>query len=298
MRSSKEVLALSRAHSNPHESFIPPATDSRPLGGAHHPALGRPLPKFQRENLARWHAHTWAGRRRRPLGSRVGQQQWMARAWPTTVGLNLPTAQTLLAEVTAMADRLLKPPGLGAGTCFQAVPFQCRMRARLVSLARALPPMVKPTAQVLLAEVVPTPVRSLPAAGLGLGTRAHLVPFQCRIRVWSLAPVLSSPTAQALLVEVAATSARSLQEPGLGLRRASARMRCSVRWLWCRAGRAGSSLPAGFSAPSGGLAARPSSTGQCGGRVHRCAYDDEGDACRLSALPRHSRGSSHVRRGR
>src|SRR5215472_14445769 len=60
MRSSKEVLALSRAHSNPHESFIPPATDSRPLGGAHHPALGRPLPKFQRENLARWHAHTWA----------------------------------------------------------------------------------------------------------------------------------------------------------------------------------------------------------------------------------------------
>src|SRR5215470_9463371 len=173
MRSSKEVLALSRAHSNPHESFIPPATDSRPLGGAHHPALGRPLPKFQRENLARWHAHTWAGRRRRPSGSRVGQQQWMARAWPTTVVLNLPTAQALLAGVASTADRLLTVPGPGAGTCFQAVPFQRR---------RAL----------------------IPGPGAGLATRAHVLPFQCRIRAWAVL-ALVKPTAQALLAEVAAT---------------------------------------------------------------------------------------------
>src|SRR5207253_782496 len=39
-----------------------------------------------------------------PLGSRVGQQQWMARAWPTTVVLNLPTAQALLADVVPTAD--------------------------------------------------------------------------------------------------------------------------------------------------------------------------------------------------
>ena len=46
-----------------------------------------------------------------------GQQQWMARAWPTMVVLNLPTAQALLAEVAATADRrLLLPPGLGLAT--------------------------------------------------------------------------------------------------------------------------------------------------------------------------------------
>src|SRR5437773_1708165 len=118
------------------------------------------------------------GRRQRPLGSRVGQQQWMARAWPTMVVLNLPTAQALVAEVAATADREVMVPGLGADTCFQAVPFQRRIRPWSPRLVPNLP-----TAQALLAEVAVTPVRLLKVAGLGLGTCAHVVPFQCRISV-------------------------------------------------------------------------------------------------------------------
>jgi hypothetical protein len=43
-----------------------------------------------------------------------------------------PTAQALLAEVAATADRL--PAGLGLGTCFQAVPFQCRISVLVLVL--------------------------------------------------------------------------------------------------------------------------------------------------------------------
>src|SRR6266700_1192408 len=149
----------------------------------------------------------------RHLAVRAGQQQWMARAWPTTVVLNLPTAQALLVEVAVTPDRrLLFPPGAGGlGTCIHVVPFQCRMRAWAVLLIE------KPTAQALLAEVAATLARSLSFPGLGLATCAHLRPSQCRMRVFSPRPLESSPTAQASLAEVAATPPRSLKAPGLGL---------------------------------------------------------------------------------
>ena len=115
------------------------------------------------------------GHLRRPLGSRVGQQQWLARDRPTTLVLNLPTSQALLTEVAATADRKLTLPGLGADTCFQRVPFQRTMR--LCSVVRLSD---RPTARALVVEVAATPVRSSPGPGLGLGTRAHLVPAYVR----------------------------------------------------------------------------------------------------------------------
>ena len=39
-----------------------------------------------------------------------------------------PTAQALLAETAATLRRLAWVPGLGLGTCFQAVPFQPAVR--------------------------------------------------------------------------------------------------------------------------------------------------------------------------
>src|SRR5215831_11809485 len=119
-----------------------------------------------------------------------------------------PTARALVVEVAVTPLRRVLIPGAGGGTAalVHVLPFQCRARAWTVSLAlAAAPTMEKPTAQASLAEVAPTPVRSSLRPGLGLGARAHLVPFQCRIRVWSPVMVPSSPTAQALLAEVAAT---------------------------------------------------------------------------------------------
>ena len=110
----------------------------------------------------------------------MGQQQWMARAWPTTVVLNLPTAQALPAEVAATPDRrLLLPPGLGLATFAHLEPFQRRMRVVSSVLVAE-----KPTAQALLVEVAVTPLRRVlfPACAGGLGTCIHVVPFQCRMR--------------------------------------------------------------------------------------------------------------------
>jgi hypothetical protein len=96
----------------------------------------------------------------------------------------------LVKEVAVTADRPM-PDGLG--TCFQLVPFQCRISEPLVS---------EPTAQALLEEVAATPDR-LPPGGLGLSTCCHSMPFQCRI-----SKPRPPPTAQALRAEVAATADR------------------------------------------------------------------------------------------
>jgi hypothetical protein len=73
------------------------------------------------------------------------------------------------------------PPGLGLGTCFNAVPLQCRM-----SVFPTLPLGELPAAQALVGEMASTLARVLPfvPAGLRLGTRFHAVPFQCSIRFW------------------------------------------------------------------------------------------------------------------
>src|ERR1022692_1929343 len=76
---------------------------------------------------------------------------------------------------------------------------------------------------MLPAEVAATAPRALSVEeppGFGLGACFHAVPFQCRMRVWSVVPWKYSPTAQALLAEVAATPPRTLKvkEPrGFGL---------------------------------------------------------------------------------
>src|SRR5260221_12419263 len=55
------------------------------------------------------------------------------------------------------------------------------------------------------------------APGEGLGTRVHLRPFQCRIRVWPLVAPAEKPTAHALAGEVAPTPKSTFPVPGLGL---------------------------------------------------------------------------------
>src|SRR5215469_5542673 len=70
----------------------------------------------------------------------------------------------------------------------------------------------------LLADTAATPFSSFAEAPTsGLGIRAHAVPFQCRVRVWSAAPLMTKPTAQALLADVASAAARPLAVPGAGL---------------------------------------------------------------------------------
>jgi hypothetical protein len=76
-----------------------------------------------------------------------------------------PTAHAFLADAAATPEsggKLLR-------TCVHALPFQRRITL--------------PTAQALLAEVAVTPSRESSGPGLGLGTRFHALPFQCKIKV-------------------------------------------------------------------------------------------------------------------
>src|SRR5215467_9414719 len=109
--------------------------------------------------------------------------QCRIRVWKAMPLEYSPAAQTSPAEVTATLVRKLlwdALPGLGLGTRFQAVPFQCRIR-----VWKAVPSEYSPTAHALPAELAATPrswlVRVGPP-GSGLGTCFHAVPFQCRIR--------------------------------------------------------------------------------------------------------------------
>src|SRR5215472_3079888 len=99
--------------------------------------------------------------------------------------------------------------GLGAGTLFHAVPFQCSIRGCANPVVYAVP-----TAQASEAETTDTPWRRLSLAdppGFLLGTRFHEVPFQCRISVWdALWLFVTQPTAQAFWAEVAATPCSTL----------------------------------------------------------------------------------------
>src|SRR5258708_40010530 len=84
--------------------------------------------------------------------------------------------------------------------------------------AWAGPPVLKlPTAQALLADQARTAFSWLLVPGLGLATRAHLVPFQRRMR--GLLPAgggVERPTAHALLAEGAGTAGRAAGFPGGG----------------------------------------------------------------------------------
>src|SRR5258708_32306052 len=84
--------------------------------------------------------------------------------------------------------------------------------------AWAGPPVLKlPTAQALLADQARTAFSWLLVPGLGLATRAHLVPFQRRMRV--LLPAGGAeelPPAPALPADGAAQGARPARAPGPG----------------------------------------------------------------------------------
>jgi hypothetical protein len=94
----------------------------------------------------------------------------------------------LVGEEALTADKALMlgwGKKLGLLTFDQVVPFQCRIRV----CAWVLPVVYPPTAQALVGEVVVTALRPLLAwATLGLGTRAHAVPSQCRVKVRSWVP--------------------------------------------------------------------------------------------------------------
>src|SRR5215472_11661497 len=97
--------------------------------------------------------------------------------------MNRPTAQALLAEDAATANRPVWGPGLGLASWAHAVPSQC-------STKEVVPLFELPTAQALPAVVVAAPSRKAPLAGVGLGCWAHFVPVQARISVLSEVPLL------------------------------------------------------------------------------------------------------------
>ena len=118
--------------------------------------------------------------------------------------LRLPTTQALLADSVLTPSRM--PDPLGPGTVVQLVPFQ-----RWISAADEAP-LVKPTAQALLAELASTSRSSLSTAGLGLDTMLQLVPFHRWIsgRRNGLLTSSARPTAHALEDEVASTPKSTL----------------------------------------------------------------------------------------
>src|SRR6185437_3110695 len=125
-----------------------------------------------------------------------------------------PTAQALRADAVVTEAKALKLPALGLGTIFHTRPFQCS-----TSVLRRPPPAYAPTAQTLPAEVAATPSRIMSpfkSRGLGLGTCAHVVPFQCSISVLLPLLVEKPPTAQTFRGDNPATPSSSLLLPGDG----------------------------------------------------------------------------------
>src|SRR5438067_13696311 len=106
----------------------------------------------------------------------------MANVRPTPLLLSLrsPTAQISVGEEALTPLRMLLPElGFGLDTCFQAVPFQCRIS---VLCANAPPVTYPPTAQTSVRDTAATPRRMLFLdfpTGLGLGSCLHAEPFQC-----------------------------------------------------------------------------------------------------------------------
>lgn len=139
-----------------------------------------------------------------------------------------PTAQALRAEIAATPKRALCD-GLGLGTFFQLLPFQCRTSVLLPKPERL---MVAPTAQTLVAEIASTACRAL-RAGAGLDTCFHVLPFHRSIRALDLLPQpFVQPTAQALRAETTATPLRLLfAGPGLGVRFQELPFQCRISVL-------------------------------------------------------------------
>src|SRR5215475_13926058 len=129
--------------------------------------------------------------------------QCRTSVWKAVPFVASPTAHALLPEVAATAKSSVLCPGLGLATLAHRRPFQRTIKVVILPLVKT-----SPTAQASLREVAVTLNRSLslPAPpGSGLGTRLQRVPFQCRIRVLSPAPLEEKPTAQASLADTTRT---------------------------------------------------------------------------------------------
>ena len=114
-------------------------------------------------------------------------------------GPSVPTAQRSSADTAAT----LASPKLGVcglGTCFQDLPFQCRIR-----FSPELFLYVSPTAQMLFAEVPAMPASTELPSGFGQRTCFQDLPFQCTMT--SSGPLLRYhvPTVQTSVAEMAAT---------------------------------------------------------------------------------------------
>src|SRR6266852_2468192 len=96
-----------------------------------------------------------------------------------TAPLKVPTAHTSVGELAATPFRSSLVPRSGLATRTHLVPLHRRMR-----VLSPRPPAAVPTAKALRADVAPTPLRKLSRPGppaLGLDTRSHFLPFQCRM---------------------------------------------------------------------------------------------------------------------
>src|ERR1700683_443348 len=136
----------------------------------------------------------------------------------------LPTAKALRTDVAATAARL-SSVRFGCDTRVHFTPFHW---SRTPSGAASLPAM--PTAKASRADGAATPVRLAPPppkGGLGLASRFHDDPFQCRMRVLIAE---DKPTAQTSLADLAATPERiAPSAPGTPVnRRQTEPFQCSI----------------------------------------------------------------------
>src|SRR5689334_1231576 len=72
--------------------------------------------------------------------------------------LPLPTAQTLLAEITFTAFRTPPPARAGLATTLHDEPFQCSIRGLKTGKPLATGTIVWPTAQTLIVDAADTPL--------------------------------------------------------------------------------------------------------------------------------------------
>src|SRR5215467_5758126 len=122
--------------------------------------------------------------------------------------------------VTPARPRSVAECGVGLDDTFQVRPFQRTISLRSMFFALR----ESPTAKALARDTAATAVSSspLPRPGCGVGTRLHVLPFQCNAIVKAACGKLltAKPTAQAFDPDVADTPARRLSccgPAGLGL---------------------------------------------------------------------------------
>ncbi len=119
------------------------------------------------------------------------------------------SAPTAHASEPETADTLSSSANLGAENCFQALPFQCRIKAPFTD---------RPTTQTLPDDVAETEfMYTNPPATRGAVARAQDLPFQWMMSGWLAELRVVLPTAHALLADSASTAVRfAVAGPGLG----------------------------------------------------------------------------------